>query len=55
MKRRDFLVQGGAIGLPLQAQALALTSPQYGGKPALKITDIQTTLVDAGGRNLCFV
>ena len=55
MKRRDFLVQGGAVGLPLQAQALAQTSPQYSGKPALKITDIQTFLVDAGGRNLCFV
>ena len=55
MKRRDFLAQGGAIGLPLQAQALAQTSPQYSGKPALKITDIQTTLVNAGGRNLCFV
>jgi galactonate dehydratase len=55
MKRRDFLVQGGAIGLPLQAQALAQTSPQYNGKPALKITDIQSFLVDAGGRNLCFV
>jgi len=36
MKRRDFLAQGGAIGLPLQAQALAQTSPQYSGKPALK-------------------
>ena len=59
MKRRDFLVQGGAIGLPLQHQAevyaVALSSPQYSGKPALKITDIQTTLVNAGGRNLCFV
>ena len=55
MKRRDCLAQGGAIGLPLQAQALAQTSPQYSGKPALKITDIQTTLVNAGGRNLCFV
>src|SRR5260370_41627477 len=55
MKRRDFLVQGGTIGLPLQAQAMSQTSPQYSGKPALKITDIQTTLVNAGGRNLCFV
>src|SRR5713226_4728210 len=53
MKRRDFLVQGGAIGLPLQAQAMAQTAP--GGKPALKITDIQTFLVEACGRNLCFV
>lgn len=49
MKRRDFLVQGGAIGLPLQAQAMAQA------KPALKITDIQSFLVESGGRNLCFV
>src|SRR6266550_1835647 len=49
MKRRDFLVQGGAIGLPLQAQAMAQS------KPALKITDIQTSLVGIESRNLCFV
>ena len=55
MKRRDFLVQGGTIGLPLQAQAMSQTSPRYTGKPELKITDIQTSLVNAGGRNLCFV
>jgi galactonate dehydratase len=55
MKRRDFLVQGGAIGLPLQAQAMSQASPRYAGKPELKITDIQSFLVDAGGRNLCFV
>ena len=54
MKRRDFL-QTGAIGLPLQAQAMAQSTPRYNGKPALKITDIQTFLVNAGGRNLCFV
>ena len=29
--------------------------PRYNGKPALKFTDIQTFLVNAGGRNLCFV
>ena len=40
MKRRDFLVQGGAIGLPLQAQALSQSSPRYTGKPELKITDL---------------
>ena len=55
MKRRDFLMQGGAIGLPLQAQAMAQSAPRYTGKPALKITDIQSFLVSAGGRNLCFV
>jgi galactonate dehydratase len=55
MKRRDFLVQGGTIGLPLQAQAMSQASPRYTGKPELKITDIQSFLVDAGGRNLCFV
>jgi galactonate dehydratase len=55
MKRRDFLVQGGTVGLPLQAQAMSQASPRYTGKPELKITDIQSFLVDAGGRNLCFV
>jgi galactonate dehydratase len=55
MKRRDFLVQGGTLGLPLQAQAMSQASPRYTGKPELKITDIQSFLVDAGGRNLCFV
>lgn len=55
MKRRDFLVQGGAIGLPLQAQVAAQTAPRYTGKPELKITDVQSFLVNAGGRNLCFV
>jgi galactonate dehydratase len=55
MKRREFLVQGGTIGVPLQAQAMSQASPRYTGKPELKITDIQSFLVDAGGRNLCFV
>jgi galactonate dehydratase len=55
MKRRDFLVQGGTLGLPLQAQAMSQASPRYTGKPELKITDSQRFLVDAGGRNLCFV
>jgi hypothetical protein len=55
MKRREFLVQGGTIGLPLQAQAMSQASPRYTGKPELKITDIQSFLVSAGGRNLCFV
>ena len=55
MKRRDFLLQGGAIGLPMQAQVMAQSAPRYSGKPELKITDIQATLVYVGGRNLCFV
>src|SRR5207302_57119 len=55
MKRRDFLVRGGAFGLPLQAQAMAQAGPRYTGRPQLKITDIQATLVGVGGRNLCFV
>ncbi len=41
--------------MPLQAQAMSQASPRYTGKPELKITDIQSFLVDAGGRNLCFV
>ena len=53
MNRRDFLASGG--GLPFAAQPLAQTEPRYSGKPALKITGIQTTLAGVGGRNLCFV
>jgi galactonate dehydratase len=55
MKRREFLVQGGALGLPLAPQALAQTAPRYTGRAPLKITDVQSTLVGVGGRNLCFV
>lgn len=51
MNRRDFLSHTTAAGLPLAAQ----TGPRYTGKPALKITDIQSTLVGVGSRNLCFV
>jgi galactonate dehydratase len=51
MNRRDFLAQGGAVGLPLAAQA----APRYSGKPQLKITDIQAHLVSVSNRNLCFV
>src|SRR5262249_51406542 len=54
MKRRDFL-QAGALGVPLAPQPLAKNSPSYTGKPAMKITDIQTTLVGIESRNLCFV
>lgn len=50
MRRREFL-NSGAVTLPLMAQS----APKYTGKPALKITDIQSFLVGAGGRNLCFV
>lgn len=61
MKRRDFLNTGA--GLPLMAQAMpqampqaaTQNGPQYTGKPALKIADIQSLLVGVGGRNLCFV
>lgn len=49
MKRREFLAQGGAVGLPL-AQPMALAA-----RPGLKITAIQPTLVGIGSRNLCFV
>src|SRR5438477_4758409 len=54
MKRRDFL-NAGAVGVPLQVQAMAQTAPHYTGKPALKITDIQSFLVGIESRNLCFV
>jgi galactonate dehydratase len=49
MKRRDFFTAATAAAPFLQASA------QVGNKPAIKITDIQTYLVGAGGRNLCFV
>src|SRR5690348_1396553 len=55
MKRREFIAQGSSLGIPLQAQALAQAGPRYGGKPALRIVDIQATLVGIGGRNLCLV
>lgn len=48
-------MQGGALGVPLQAAAAAQTGPRYTGKPELKITDVQATLVNVGSRNLCFV
>ena len=51
MNRRDFLAHSGITGVSLQAQM----APRYTGKPALKITDIKTSLVGVGGRNLCFV
>jgi galactonate dehydratase len=54
VQRRDF-INAGVIGLPLQAQALAQSGPRYSGKPALKITDIQTFLVGIESRNLCYV
>src|SRR5262252_3245616 len=54
MKRRQFL-QSGALGLPLAPQAMAQPAPRDGGKPALKITDIQSFLVGIESRNLCFV
>ena len=50
MKRRDFL-HAGVLGFPLAPQALAQTAPRYTGKPALKITDIQTFLVGIESRN----
>ncbi len=36
-------------------QGTTQNGPQYTGKPALKIADIQSFLVGVGGRNLCFV
>jgi len=55
MKRREFISQTGALSYPLGAQAMAQAAPRYSGKPALKITDVQATLVRSGNRNLCFV
>jgi galactonate dehydratase len=48
MKRRDFLAQGAALGLPLEAVAMQQNPPRYTGKPQLKITNVQPFLVNAG-------
>ncbi|MEK7408023.1 MAG: galactonate dehydratase [Acidobacteriota bacterium] len=52
MRRREFLSQTGALPAAaplLQAQA------QVGSRPGIKITDIKSFLVGAGGRNWIFV
>src|ERR1700742_2583035 len=54
MKRRDFVAGGTLVGLPFSAAALPQTAPTYPGKPALKITDVQATIVNAG-RNYVYV
>ena len=48
MKRRDFLAQGAALGMPLEAVAMQQNPPRYTGKPELKITNVQPFLVNAG-------
>ena len=67
MNRRSFLWGGGLMALsPLlgrsqqrTSEALRALTPKDGGKigdkPALKITDIKTFLVGAGGRNWVYV
>src|ERR1700674_4783087 len=54
MKRRDFLAGGSLVGLPFQAAAMPQMAPVYTGKPALKITDVQAFVVNAG-RNYVYV
>ena len=49
MKRREFLSSAAMAAPVLAAPA------QVGARPAMKITDIKTFLVGAGGRNLVFV
>ncbi|MBM3748291.1 MAG: hypothetical protein FJW34_21105, partial [Acidobacteria bacterium] len=50
MKRREFL------STPAAAAAPVLAAPaQLGAKPAMKITDVKSFLVGAGGRNWVFV
>ena len=48
MQRRDFLAQGAALGMPLEAALMQENPPRYTGKPELKITDVQVFLVGAG-------
>ena len=55
MNRRDFLAGGSLVGLPFQAAAMPQApAPAYTGKPALKITDVQAFIVNAG-RNYVYV
>jgi len=56
MKRREFFAASASAGLSLQAAAAQnqTPSPRYTGKPALKITDVQAFVVNAG-RNYVFV
>ena len=55
MNRRDFLA-GTAAAVPFQAAVAQqqAPAPRYGGKPELKITDIQAFIVNAG-RNYVYV
>jgi len=56
MKRREFLTRSGAFsGVPMLGAAPALQVATPTGRPAIKITDIQTFLVGVGSRNLVFV
>ncbi len=50
MKRRDFLSTPAAAAVPVLA-----APSQVGTRPALKITDVKTFLVGAGGRNWVLV
>ena len=54
MNRRDFLA-GTAAAVPFQAAvAQQAPAPRYGGKPELKISDVQAFVVNAG-RNYVYV
>jgi len=50
MKRREFLTTPAAAAVPVLA-----APAQVGTRPAIKITDIKSFLVGAGGRNWVFV
>jgi len=55
MNRRSFLA-GTAASVSFQAAASAqqIPPPRYAGKPELKITDVQASIVNAG-RNYVYV
>ena len=59
MKRREFLAGSGApllaAAMPQAAQRSSLSIGPVGTRPAIKITDIKTFMVGAGGRNYIFV
>jgi len=54
IKRREFVSSLAGSGVAFQVASAEGTAPRYSGKPELKITDIQATIVNAG-RNYVYV
>jgi hypothetical protein len=54
IKRREFMSSLAGSGVAFQVPSAEGAAPQYNGRPELKITDIQATIVNAG-RNYVYV